>query len=782
MNNIDSNHYGDSFSSEEFVDLRKYFSILWSYKFPIVTVGLIAGILAAGFMWLQPKQYQATSTISFASGRANIVQIREIVETGNENRDYLQTQAEVIRSRQLASRVVERLQLTKASFDAPPNAITSLFELNGPTKPASELDSDAAMQQADQAAQESSETVPVSDARTSELTPEEVVSANSAPTSALLVNMLIKNLSVELVRGTQLITISVVTHSSELSAEIANTLAEEYLASQLEQKRDVASEATDWLGERLDVLRTNLEESEQTLLAFQRAENLVDVDGVRGLAAQELNEVTTQLLVAKRQLQQVSTSYQLVRRRGDDTEALASLPQIQEQPTILALRQQVSDIRRQISDLQLRYGAKHPRMIAAVNELDSANNALADEITGIVSVIVGQYEAAQANVNALEAELQRVKDDFQELSRKEIQFEELKRQVEINRELYDTFLTRASETSQGTGFDKGNARITDPAVPPLEPLDNKFNLIVFAVVIGSVLLSSVFVLIYEMVQDSIRNPDDVELVLKQKMFGLIPLHKQNNTESNFSARSYFDETYFQYAESIKTLRTSLVLSHLDTPAKIIALTSSVPSEGKTTVSTSLAFALAQNERVLLIDADLRRPSVGKTFGFATKVPGLTNLIAGTHKATECVHRDDASGLDVMPSGPIPPDAQQLLNSLRFSNTVKLLSKQYDRIVIDTAPVNAVSDALMISRISDATLFVVKSGSTRRKVILRGIERLTQVGINIDGIILNQVDVNSRFARSEEFYGYYGGQYGYGQSTDDRSESLAAPRSVKLETV
>lgn len=811
MNNT-GNHQtlrNDLLPQEEFVDLQKYLRMLWLNKLTIAGIGLLCALIGVAALSVVPKRYEATASLSFENSRANLTDIREVVENRPENRDYLQTQVEIIQSRQLIGRVIQKLALTQESMEPSVSPLQTLFNVSNesseaPQAPqplqADEFSSEPAAEisgneeningekivTAEEAISRENnlpleQGVPPTEPELVEpITVEMEVAETQPEVSQALINRVKRNLIVELVRGTQLIKITYHSYSAEISAEVANTLAEEYLVSQTEAKQEVTSKAADWLSERLDSLRVNLEGSERTLYEFQRLNNLVDLDGVRGLASQELNEVTTQLLEAKRLLQEISTNYKLVQRKKGDVDGLLILPQLQSHPTIQGIRQQQANINRQISDLQLRYGPKHPRMIAAQNELVTLENRLESEINGVAAVIVGQYEAAQASVAGLENEISRVKGEFQAISQQEIEYDELKRQVDINRELYDTFLTRARETTQGTGFDENNARLADPAAAPVSAIDNKFNLIVFGAALFGILLASCCVFLYELLQDSIRNPDDVELQLRQKMFGLIPLVGKKSAAERIRARSYFDRRLFQFGEAIKTLRTSLVLSHLDSPAKIITITSSVPGEGKTTLSTSLAFALSQNERVLLIDADLRRPSVGKEFNLSSRRPGLTNLIAGTHSEKDCVFVDPESGLHVLASGPVPPDAQQILNSLRFSNSVKLLAKKYDRIIIDTAPVNAVSDALMISRLSDSTLYVVKSGSTRKKVIQRGIDRLAQVDIQIDGIILNQVDINSKSARSEEFYGYYGGQYGYGQEAQPAEISGADRRGEILE--
>lgn len=773
---------------EEFLDLQKYARLLWLHKTTILIVAILCAALAAAIVYLIPKRFEATATLSFESDRANLTEIREVVDDAPDSRDHLQTQVEIIKSRKLINRVISRINLNSETFNPEPTLLSGLFSENSDTSTSEvgispENNSDAIVQVPDKILETQPSQLAIDNTailQEKNTVESEKKTNGETPVDPRITNRVLSDLRVELVRGTQLIRITYQSYSPELSALVANTLAEEYLASLSETRQAVTAKAADWLSERLDSLRINLESSERALSEYQSTNNLVDIDGVRGLVAQELNDVTDQLLAAKRTLQRATTDYKLVQRKQGDVTALVILPQVQNHPAIQGIRQQQASITRQISDLQLRYGPKHPRMIAAQNELQQLDTRLLSEIDEVAMVVVGEYESARERVTGLENELERVKAEFQAISQQEIDNEELKRQVEINRELYDTFLTRARETSQGTGYEKTNAQLSDPAMPPAKPLDDKARLIIAGAALLGILLASCAVFLIELLQDNIRNPDDVELQLNQKMFGLIPQIRNSNPQDRVKARSYFDGKQYQFSEAIKTLRTSLVLSNLDNPAKIVMVTSSVPGEGKTTVSASLAFALAQNERVLLIDADLRRPAIGQEFGVPTSRPGLTSLISGSHSEKECIVRDKSSGLFVLTSGPIPPDAQQILNSLRFSNTVKLLAKHYDRIIIDTAPVNAVSDALMISRLANATLYVVKSGATRKKIIQRGINRLNQVGITIDGIVLNQVDIESKSARSEEFYGYYGGQYGYGQDVSPVANLPERRQSEALE--
>jgi len=296
----------------------------------------------------------------------------------------------------------------------------------------------------------------------------------------------------------------------------------------------------------------------------------------------------------------------------------------------------------------------------------------------------------------------------------------------------------------------------------------------------STMLGVMLAFLFELLHDGIRNPDDVENKLGHRMIGLLPWVEHGKDEK-LGLRTFFDSSQHGFSEAVRTLRTSLVLSHIEKPAKVISVTSSVPSEGKTTVAQNLAFSLMQMEKVLLIDADMRRPSVGKDFGLPLYQPGLSNLIAGSNTLAECIHHDEETGLDVIPAGAVPPNPQELLASPRFAKALKVLIDKYDRVIIDTAPTQAVSDALIISRYADSMLYVVKADSTRQKLIANGLGRLLQVGAKLDGVVLNQVDTSSKGGYYGQYYGYYD-QYGYGAENAKAAgaEEENAEGAVKIE--
>lgn len=258
------------------------------------------------------------------------------------------------------------------------------------------------------------------------------------------------------------------------------------------------------------------------------------------------------------------------------------------------------------------------------------------------------------------------------------------------------------------------------------------------------------IILFELLDDTIKSHTDIENKLSMRMLGLIPLSKGGSLD----ARAFFNKDKNQFSEAIRTLRTGIVLSLMDnTNQKVIEITSSVPGEGKTTTSINLAFSLGQIEKVLLIDADMRKPSICKHFDMPSYHPGLSNLISGTDKIENCLYHDEQSGITVMPCGQLPPNPLELLSSRRFTKIIELLKGQYDRIIIDTAPVEAVSDSLMISKTADSVIYVVKSDDTHISVVKSGLGRLLQDEAKLAGVVLNQVDTD-KIAKVQGYNGYY----------------------------
>ena len=396
-------------------------------------------------------------------------------------------------------------------------------------------------------------------------------------------------------------------------------------------------------------------------------------------------------------------------------------------------------------------------MIAANAELTAIRDTLNTQINDLISSITTQYESSKQKVAQLQREVETSKAAFRSLAELDNKRKALEREVDINQQLYDSFFTRLKETDELGGLESANARVLDTALPSYTPSKPNKKLFIAAAFVLSVSFGIALAIVMETLNSGIRSVDDVEKKLGQRMLGLIPwlAHKK---KTDLPIRTFFDGKKHQFAEAVRTLRTSLSLLNIEKENQAILVTSSVPKEGKTTVSINLAFALGQLDKTILIDADLRRPSIGKQFNIPSYQPGVANLVLKSHSFEECLVRDEESNIDILSAGTIPSNPQELLADKGFDELITKLKSEYKYVVVDTAPTQAVSDSMIVANSCDSVIYVVRADSTSDKVINNGLSRFLQVGHRLDGVVLNQVnlrksDVAQRYAGFYDQYGY-----------------------------
>ena len=644
---MENNKSSGAFVEEE-IDLSRYWRVISRRKWSIISLAVMVSLLAMFIVYSMTPYYKATSTLLIQPQQAKLPSIEDLYGLAGKDKEYYLTQLEMLKSRVLAEKVIAELNLLQKPEFMPKEGgfhpVAYIKQWLGLT-----LDTEI-------------EAEPI----------DAVVAAFK------------ERLAVSLIKDTQLISISFVSETPALAASVANALGDVYINDQLSSRIDMTRRATSWMEQRLTVLKSSLDASEQLLQRYKEDNELVDIKGVSSLTAQELDELTTRLLLA----------------------------------------------RSKFSEISKRYGVKHPR-----------------------------YIASRSEVTAAERELARSKGHIQRIGRKEVKLRELQRQVESNRQIYDTFLARLKEANQAVDLKTSNARIFDPAVAPAIPFKPKKGLVVALAFFASLMLGVLLAFFFEALDKTFKNSTDIEDELGLPMLGLLPLIRSHRKDRQSHAFAMLDPKETAYAEAMRTIRTGLVLSSLDNPHKVVLVTSSIPGEGKTTVSTNLAAAMGKMERVLLIGADLRRPSLSNAIGLDKELPGLTNLVAGTSELSDCIHHLDHANIDVLPCGQLPPNPQELLSSERFHLVIAMLEKNYDRIVIDSPPLHAVSDSLVLSRFAKAVVFVVEADATHEQLVKNAVKRLLQHGAPIAGIILNKFDVKKSLKYGEEYGGYYD-HYGY----------------------
>ncbi len=775
-------------SGMEQLDLQHYLRILRKHKWPVTLFTAAVTGFAAYYAMTATPIYKSTSTLLIESqGTEGLVDFKEIVGVDTQNQDYYQTQYELLRSRGLAQRVVNRLDLwnnpeyspdaraSEAQSEAArrevlgesPSGIAGLIErgkgILGVT-PSENAESDNTV---------NSEPVKIELASVTQIgegldISQELEGSDSklSPNRLITVANFMSHLSISPVRKTKLVKISFESPDPAFSAIVANTVGEEYISSYLDAKLELTTTTTAFFSERLATLKQILDESEQRLIGFKEANGLVDVDGSVGrLNEQELLLATAELAQARSDLSGKADLYREVQALRNQPLLLQSIPSVQADPLVQNVRIELGQVQRQIDELGNRYGERHPRVVDARSQLASLNTTLEGHINRVVGSISKDYQLVRQQVASIEAKLVAGKQKIQAIGTKKFELDELSREVATNRDIYNEFFSSISEAKSADGLVSANATISDAAVPQQRPIKPKKQLIIAIAAIASLILSMLMAVLYEQMDDTVKSTNDVEDKLGLKLLGILPLIKggmfSRTQELPLNPTEIVDKngTFF---EAVNTARTAICIDDRDKPRQVIMVTSSVPGEGKSTTSINLAYSLAKLERVLLIDCDLRRPTVAKAAGVDKNSPGLSSLITQTAPARECIKQGAFGGVvDILPSGPIPDQPLELLSSKRFEKILQKLTTHYDRIVLDCAPTQAVSDALVLSRLADAVVYAVKSHDTSIELVKRGVQRLRQVDAPFAGVLITQVDMDKVMSYGGDYYyqGYYD-YYGY----------------------
>jgi polysaccharide biosynthesis transport protein len=723
-------------SAADTLDVVEYWRAISKRRWGILGLTIAVAILTMLVVSAMRPTYRASAVLLIEQGKNKVVSIEEVYSQGMIQREYYQTQVEILKSDDLARKVVHKLKLvTHPDFDPrqaePPWTNRILATVTRPEE--------------------------------IRWTEEQVFKA--------VVERFKRDLNVQLVRNSQLAQLSFTAYDRALAAQVPNTLAEVFIESDLDSRVAMTQRASAWLRERMGELRAKVDGAEKALQDYRDRERIVDTKGLAlSGAGRQLEELTRSLVEARQKRAEAETAYSLVQqiKAGRTQSGYDSVPAVIRHPLIQRMREQEADADRRLSDAAKRYGPEHPRMIQAKAELEAAKESTRKQMEVVVAGIAKEYEAARANESAVERALAQSKSDIQGINRKEFQLGVLEREVQQNRNLYDMFVNRLKETSVAGDLQSTVARVVDPATPPIAPYAPKKDQIVLIASALTLCLAAMLALLLDRLTNTLNSTSDVETRLGVPALGVLQKIKGFQKKGFISELAFFNDTQSTFAEAIRTVRTGVLMSALDAPHKVVIVTSSVPEEGKTTLSLNLACALGQvKNKVLLIDGDMRRPKVGKLMGRESRHPGLADLVADQAQATQCIFLDERSGIHILPAGTVPPNPLELLSSKRFEEVIGRLRETFDIVVIDSAPLQLVSDAQVLSQYASSVIYVVKADSTPYQVAQNGLKKLRRVNAPILGVVLNQLDLE----KAEKYYGEYSGyksykgykKYGYGRT-------------------
>ncbi len=563
----------------------------------------------------------------------------------------------------------------------------------------------------------------------------------------LTVGDLLEAVNIKPIAQSELVDIVVVSPYPELTAEIANTWADQFIRMSIESKFESVQSALSQLNRQLAEQNQKVLDAQAELLTYKEKERIISLEDV----GKELEKLSDAHSTIRREREELELQIEHLEKFTNRNLSLENLPQFRYHSIILQLRNRLVELQGTRGEYSQRYKASHPKMVQLEAEFATVKNALASEIAKSIEGLRSELELTRATEKNLLRDLEAQKTLFFTMEKKINDIEGLKTKVDIDREVQQALLSRVSETTMTKGIEVTNIRVIDSAQIPSRPFKPRriFNLFLSLVIGTAGGIAAIFFL--ESIDNSIQTSSEAKKYLKLPFLGAIPLYSQLNIRSGTSPLQFMRNPLGVIPEAYRAIRTGIYYASPDTSPRTILITSSLPQEGKTDIATLIAHSLAQgNERVLLIDGDLRKPRVGRIFNADREKPGLSDLLTGRPALEEAVQPTSFPGLEIIAGGHPPPNPAELINSRRFEQLLSEARNRWDRVIIDSPPLLSVTDATILGRLADGVIMVVRAGSTSGKIASFCREKLERVNANIIGMILNGADMH----RGQNYYYYH----------------------------
>ena len=708
------------------LDFLEYWRTLLKRKWAILAFAAVVTLVAGVVAFASTPIYEAKTVVLIETNKQKIVSIEDVYGGAVASREFFQTQIEILKSREVAFKAIAKLKLyDQPEFDprAPKTGMAAYLEQMGFA----------------------------GKKEVKEWTEQMLIESAYGRFAG--------NLAVEPLRQSQIILIKFTSSNAALAARVSNAVAQTFIENDLDAKYQMARTASTWLEDRLSGLKTKLNESEQILQGYREKQGLLNIkDSSQSGAGLQLGELQTRLIEARAKRAEAEASYNVI-KGATAAGNLASLPTVLNSTQVADAKRLTAEAGKKLADVAQRYGKEHPKYLQAESEAKLANGSLQRQVELVAASITQEYERARGTEKAIEGAYNASRGSIQNINRKEFELGKYEREVESNRQMYDMFMKRAKETNITGDLQSTVARVIDSAAVPGGPIKpDKMKIVSIALLMG-LIIGAALALLLDVLDNTLKNSEDVETRLKQPLLTVLPMLSKKDAMRNQSGHLVMDSPNSLYSEAIRTARTGVLLSSVDLASRVLVVTSSNAGEGKTTFSSNLALAHAFTKKTLLIDADMRRPSIARAHGLDTKAPGLSELVAGTGTMADCLQVVKDSNLVILTSGAIPPNPLELLHSERFTQTLEILRRNFEMIIIDSPPVELVSDALVLSSKADGVIFIAKAQSTPLPMVRRALQHLRRADAHIVGVVLNALD----FKKADKYYGEYSGygKHGYG---------------------
>ena len=577
---------------------------------------------------------------------------------------------------------------------------------------------------------------------------------------AALVGKFHRSLQINSIPRTRLLEIRFSSPDPILAAKAVNSVIDTYIEQNYKTHLEATTRTSDWLTQQLSELQMKVQESQEKLVQYQKEHGILGIDEKENIITSKLDELNKQLTAAEGDRMQKESVYRLA--SSGDPDLLSNLDP---SSPLVRLRSQEADLHRQLAQASVKFESSYPKVEELNNELGAVQADIKIEIARLAAKYKKDYLTALEREKLLRASLENQKTEENQLNESAIEYSLLKRDVESNRQLYEGLLQKLKEAGVMTGLRSSNVRIVDPASAPTAPATPNIprNLLMSLLVGLAGGVSLAFIL--ESRDNTVHSLEQAQMITALPSLAVIPLAfrssralrqvKRRTQTAAASAAALHPKS--QIAEAYRALRTSILLSRTGQSTKVLMVTSALPQEGKTTTSVNLAIVLAQRDaRVLLIEGDMRRAGISQVFDFESDT-GLSTVLGGNTVAEVAIRSvPGVPNLSVLPAGPVPLNPSEMLASPRMRDLLASLSSEFDYVIIDTPPVLSVTDAVLLSKLADSTLLVIRAGMTSKAALRRAYDVLAQVDAHIMGVILNAADFTEpdRYYYGTRYRGYY----------------------------
>ena len=595
------------------------------------------------------------------------------------------------------------------------------------------------------------------------------------------------SLAVKRVPNSRLMDVSFEATSPEMAAQIVNAHIKNFIDQNRRSHYDATTAATSWLTDQLDELRIRMKNSEDARLDYERKNQIWELDDKQNITTQRLSEVNRQLIESQSERMKKQSLFEFAKAGDADV-----VPQIRESATVQELIRKRSDLSAQYSDALVQYGPNFPKVLRLQAQLKELEQNLEREKKSVVARLESDYHESQQREELLSRTLDQQKVEANLMSERMVQYNVLKRDAEADKALYDGLLTKLKEAGISSALQSSNIRVVDPAMIPSYPSrPAKARNVALAFLVG--LVGGVgLALLREYMDNTVKTPDDIETLARLPSLAVVPAFSDSNNGDGTRGKFLSGVTgnghdkhvelvaqhlpKSQMSEAFRALRTALLLSQAGHPPQVILVTSALPREGKTTAAANLAVTLAQlGDRTLLIDADLRKPGIGRLLNLGSgKFAGLSSYLAGVSSLDLVTIQHPAiPNLSAIPTGPLPPNPADLLSSHKLADAIVELRSKFKFIVIDSPPVMAATDAVILSVQADGVLLVVRSGETPKEAFTRTRDLLISVKCHLLGVVLNAVDSSA----PDYYYSYRYYPYSYGYGPQEAGDAARAEKQA-----